>query len=144
MFTIAFVLFLQAFDSESDGEENVILAVYSVVQCVANRSDLLSKLSRSLGKLMTSVISAQRAVATAFYAELIGKVNSDVIWLEAIVNTLQEAKADSSPLVRKLATIGLTKVASLDAKQVRQKMTKFLDRSVAIEKPWTLSNLNFF
>ena len=67
---------------------------------------------------MTSTISAQRAVAAAFYAELIGKVNHDTVWLDAIINTLHEARADSSPLVRKLATIGLTHIAYLQPKQV--------------------------
>ena len=40
--------------------------------------------------------------------------NTDTIWLDAIINTLQEAKNDSCPLVRKLAISGLTEITNLE------------------------------
>lgn len=107
------------FESESDAEENLVATVHAVVQCLSRRNEVLSNLVRCLGKLVTSTLPAQRAVTVAFYAELIGKLSCDAIWLDAIINTLHEAKTDSSPLVRKLATIGLTRVACLEPKQVR-------------------------
>lgn len=106
------------FDSETRAEENLVSTVRSVVRCLSSRSEVLASLAHSLGKLVTSTVTAQRAVAAAFYAELIGRVDCGVIWLDAIINSLHEAKSDSSPLVRKLATIGLTRIAFLDAKQV--------------------------
>lgn len=112
------------FETESDAEENLIATVHAVVRCLTKRADVLENLARHLGKLATSTLPAQRAVAVAFYAELMGKVNCDVVWLDAIINTLHEAKADSSSLVRKLATIGLTRVAYLDSKQVTKTSLK--------------------
>jgi len=76
-------------------------------------------MTQYLGKLMTSTIVIQRAVAATFYAELIGKIDCGAIWLDAIINTLHDAKADSSSLVRKLATIGLARIAYLDPRQVK-------------------------
>lgn len=67
---------------------------------------------------MTSTIAIQRAVAATFYSELIGKVDCGAIWLDAIINTLHDAKSDSSSLVRKLATIGLARIAYLSPRQV--------------------------
>ena len=110
---------LQVFSSESAAEDCLVSTVRSVVRCLSKRSDILSSLAHSLGKLVDSVIPAQRAVAAAFYAELIGRVDCGTIWLDAIINALHQAKSDSLPLVRKLATIGLTRVAYLDPKQVR-------------------------
>lgn len=92
--------------------------VRTMMRCIYTKNNVLSALTQSLGRMMTSTISAQRVVAATFYSELIGKVNYDVIWLDAIINTLYEAKADSSPLVRKLATIGLARIAYLEPKQV--------------------------
>lgn len=77
-------------------------------------------MTQSLGKLMTSTIAIQRAVAATFYSELIGKIDCGAIWLDAIINTLHDAKADSSSLVRKLATIGLARIAYLDPRQVKK------------------------
>lgn len=76
-------------------------------------------MTQYLGKLMTSTIPIQRGVAATFYSELIGKINCGTIWLDAIINTLHDAKADSSSLVRKLATIGLARIAYLDPRQVK-------------------------
>lgn len=92
--------------------------VHTVVLCLDEKTEVLTNIARQLGKLVTSVLPAQRAVAVAFYAELIGRIDCDAIWLDGVINTLHEAKSDSSPLVRKLATIGLTQVASLKPKQV--------------------------
>ncbi|XP_031777051.1 maestro heat-like repeat-containing protein family member 1 isoform X2 [Nasonia vitripennis] len=116
--------------AETEAEEHLVGIVHAVVECLvqSKREDALSNLSRSIGKLVTSTLAAQRVVAVAFYAELIGsKLNCDVIWLDAIINALLEAKADSSPLVRKLATIGLTRVACLQPKQVEE----YLDSCLA-------------
>ncbi|XP_058805829.1 maestro heat-like repeat-containing protein family member 1 [Phymastichus coffea] len=107
-----------AFEAECDAEENLVATVHTVVQCLSKRANVLENLARHLGKLAMSTLPAQRVVAVAFYSELIGKVNCDVVWLDAIINTLHEAKADSFSLVRKLSTIGLTRVAYLDSKQV--------------------------
>lgn len=104
--------------SESQADENLVSTVRSVIRCLGNRNDVLVSMAQSLGKMITSQIPAQRAVAAAFYAELIGRVECGEVWLDAIVNTLLEAKADSSGLVRKLATMGLTRIAYLDARQV--------------------------
>lgn len=76
-------------------------------------------MAQSLAKLLTSTIAMQRAVAAAFYAELIGKVDYGIIWLDNIIHILHEAKADSSPLVRKLATIGLARIAYLASEKVK-------------------------
>jgi len=83
------------------------------------KDDVIANIAQSLGKLMTSAIVMQRAIAIAFYAELVGKVDCGTVWLEVIINTLHEAKADSSSLVRKLATIGLGRIAYLHPKQVK-------------------------
>lgn len=96
-----------------------------MAKCLANKDKVLESLAHSFGKLMTNADPMQRSVAAAFYAELLGKMNCDVIWLDAIVNTLYEAKADSSLTVRKLATIGLTKIVSLQPKQVRFILFKY-------------------
>lgn len=92
--------------------------VHITVQCLIERKEILTNVARQLGKLVTSTLPAQRAVAVAFYAELIGKMECDAIWLDGVINTLHEAKSDSSPLVRKLATVGLTRVACLKPNQV--------------------------
>ena len=109
----------------------MVSTVHSVVRCLTNKDEVISNLAQSLGLLMTSTIAAQRAVAAAFYAELIGKVNHDSIWLDVIINTLHEARSDSSPLVRKLALIGLTRIVYLEAKQV----------SCIIEKVFSFNSL---
>lgn len=105
---------------ESQDEESVISIVRTLIRCLSMKDDILPSIAQSLGKLMTSTIVMQRAVAVAFYAELVGKVDCGAVWLEAIINTLHEAKADSSPLVRKLATIGLGRIAYLDPRQVQE------------------------
>lgn len=71
---------------------------------------------------MTSTIAVQRAVAATFYSELIGKVDCGTIWLDAIINALHDAKSDSSSLVRKLATIGLARIAYLSPRQVKYRL----------------------
>ncbi|XP_014215700.1 maestro heat-like repeat-containing protein family member 1 isoform X1 [Copidosoma floridanum] len=111
----------QAFESEqAETEENVIWTVHAIARSLSKKSDSLANLGRYLGKLVTSTLATQRAVSIGFYAELVDKLNCDDIWLDAIINTLYEAKADSSPLVRKLATIGLGRVAYLESKHVEQ------------------------
>ncbi|XP_046813255.1 maestro heat-like repeat-containing protein family member 1 [Vespa crabro] len=115
------------FSSEAQAEESVVATVRTMMRCIYTKNNVLSTLTQSLGKMMTSTISAQRAVAATFYSELIGKVNYDVIWLDAIINTLYEAKADSSPLVRKLATIGLARIAYLEPKQVDEYFDNCMD-----------------
>lgn len=90
------------------------------MKCISTRNEVLSSMTQSLGKMMTSTIAIQRAVAATFYSELIGKIDCGAIWLDAIINTLHDAKADSSSLVRKLATIGLARIAYLDPRQVRE------------------------
>ncbi|EZA49279.1 HEAT repeat-containing protein 7A [Ooceraea biroi] len=113
--------------SETQNEESVISTVQILIRCLTMKDDILSSIAQSLGKLMTSSIVMQRAVAIAFYAELIGKVDCGAIWLEAIINTLHEAKADSSSLVRKLATIGLGRIAYLDPRQVEEYFDNCMD-----------------
>lgn len=97
----------------------MVSIVHSVIRCLSDKNEIMMNLARSIEKLMTSIIPIQRAMATAFYAELVGKVNHDSIWLDGIINTLHEARADSSPLVRKLALIGLTHISYLKPKQVK-------------------------
>ncbi|KAJ8688258.1 hypothetical protein QAD02_024053 [Eretmocerus hayati] len=112
---------LQGVESDSEAEERLVVMVHSVVLSASRRPRVLSNVSSRLGKLVTSSLAAQRALAVAFYAELIGRLSeADVIWLDATVNSLLEAKSDSSPLVRKLATIGITRVACLQPKQVEE------------------------
>ncbi|KAG5329833.1 MROH1 protein, partial [Acromyrmex charruanus] len=106
------------FASEAQAEESLISTVRILMKCISTKSEVLSNMTQYLGKLMTSTIAIQRAVAATFYSELIGKINCGTIWLDAIINTLHDAKADSSSLVRKLATIGLTRIAYLDPRQV--------------------------
>ncbi|KAG5305866.1 MROH1 protein, partial [Pseudoatta argentina] len=106
------------FASEAQAEESLISTVRILMKCISTKSEVLSNMTQYLGKLMTSTIAIQRAVAVTFYSELIGKINCGTIWLDAIINTLHDAKADSSSLVRKLATIGLTRIAYLDPRQV--------------------------
>lgn len=106
------------FDSEQEGENKLIFSVKSVAKCLSKSSHTICEIARILGPMMTSQLPAQRATATAFYIEVIGTKDCDAIWLDAIINALHEAKMDSSPLVRKLATIGLTKIVKLDQKQV--------------------------
>nr|XP_050863894.1 maestro heat-like repeat-containing protein family member 1 [Vespula vulgaris] len=115
------------FSSETEAEESVVATVRTMMRCIHTKNNVLSTLAQSLGRMMTSTISAQRAVAATFYSELIGKINCDVIWLDAIINTLYEAKADSSPLVRKLATIGLARIAYLEPKQVDEYFDNCMD-----------------
>lgn len=91
--------------------------VCSVVRCITNK-DTIVTLARSVCRLATSTLPAQRAVSAAFYAELVGRPGCGDVWLEAILNTLHEATADSSPLVRRLAIIGLTRVSYLKPDQV--------------------------
>ncbi|EGI58311.1 PREDICTED: maestro heat-like repeat-containing protein family member 1 [Acromyrmex echinatior] len=107
-----------AFASEAQAEESLISTVRILMKCISTKSEVLSNMTQYLGKLMTSTIAIQRAVAATFYSELIGKINCGTIWLDAIINTLHDAKADSSSLVRKLATIGLARIAYLDPRQV--------------------------
>lgn len=106
------------FDSDTQANENLISTVRSVIRCLLKKNDVLVKVAQSLGRLVTSHIPNQRAVAIAFYAELIGRIDCGAIWLDAIINTLHEAKSDSSFLVRKLAIIGLTRIAYLEPKQI--------------------------
>lgn len=106
------------FASEMQAEENLISTVRTLMKCISTRNEVLSSMTQHLSKLMTSTMAIQRAVAATFYSELIGKIDCGAIWLEAIINTLHDAKADSSSLVRKLATIGLARIAYLDPRQV--------------------------
>ncbi|XP_043485318.1 maestro heat-like repeat-containing protein family member 1 [Leptopilina heterotoma] len=108
------------FDSAAEAEDNLVSIVHSVIRCLSDKTEVIMNLARSVEKLMTSTIPVQRAIATAFYAELVGKVNHDSIWLDGIINTLHEARADSSPLVRKLALIGLTHISYLKPKQIEE------------------------
>lgn len=71
-------------------------------------------MAQILGKLVTSTIPIQRAIAVIFYTELIGKMNCGVIYLDTIINILHESKTDSSSLVRKHVIIGLARIAYLD------------------------------
>ncbi|KAK2577321.1 hypothetical protein KPH14_003451 [Odynerus spinipes] len=124
------------FHSETQAEESIVATVRTMMRCISTKYDVLSSLAQSLGRMMTSTISAQRAVAVTFYAELIGKVNYDVIWLDAIINTLHEAKADSSPLVRKLATVGLARIAYLEPKQIDEYFDNCMDALLdGLEEP---------
>jgi hypothetical protein len=102
----------------------VISTVRILVKCMSMKNEVLSSIAQSLGKLMTSTMPIQRAVATTFYAELIGRVDCGDIWLDAIINILHEAKADSSPLIRRLATIGLARIAYLEPRQVKYPFRK--------------------
>ncbi|XP_063985336.1 maestro heat-like repeat-containing protein family member 1 [Diachasmimorpha longicaudata] len=104
--------------SESQADENLVSTVRSVIRCLGSKNEVLVNVAQTLGKMITSQIPAQRAVAVAFYAELIGRVDCGEVWMDAIINTLHEAKADSCGLVRKLATIGLTRIAYLEPRQV--------------------------
>lgn len=114
-------------DTDIHADENLVSIVRSVIRCLGNKNEILENIAHNLGKLVTSTIPAQRAIATAFYAELIGRVDCGTIWLDAIINTLHEAKADSSSLVRKLATIGLTRIAYLEPKQI----SEYFDNSMS-------------
>lgn len=114
-------MLLQSFESEACPEENLIAVVQTVMECLLGKNEVIINLSQILGKLVTSSLPTQRALAIAFYTELLGKVKCDSIWLDAVVNTFHEAKSDSFPFVRKLATIGLTKIVYLEPNQVRQK-----------------------
>jgi len=116
--------YIQAFSSETQAEESVILTVRILVKCMSMRNEVLSSIAQSLGKLMTSTMPIQRAVAATFYAELIGRVDCGNIWLDTIINILHEAKADSSPLIRRLATIGLARIAYLEPMQVKYPFRK--------------------
>ncbi|KAL6261907.1 hypothetical protein P5V15_006990 [Pogonomyrmex californicus] len=118
-----------AFTSETQAEESLISTVRILMKCILTRNEILSNMAQSLSKLMTSTIAIQRAVAATFYSELIGKMerNCEAIWLDAIINTLHDAKADSSSLVRKLATIGLARIAYLDPKQVDEYFDSCMD-----------------
>ncbi|XP_015183266.1 PREDICTED: maestro heat-like repeat-containing protein family member 1 [Polistes dominula] len=125
-----------SFISETQTEENIVAIVRSMVKCISTKNNVLLSLGQSLGKMMTSTICAQRVVATTFYSELIGKINYNGIWLDGIINTLYEAKADSSPLVRKLATIGLARIAYLEPKQVDEYFDNCMDALLdGLEEP---------
>ncbi|KAL0107180.1 hypothetical protein PUN28_015596 [Cardiocondyla obscurior] len=113
--------------SEPQTEKNLISIVRILMKCISTRNEVLSSMTQSLGKLMTSTIAIQRAVAATFYSELIGKIDCGAIWLDAIINTLHDAKADSSSLVRKLATIGLARIAYLDPRQVDEYFDNCMD-----------------
>ncbi|KAG7209580.1 hypothetical protein KM043_011242 [Ampulex compressa] len=103
------------FSSDVQAEENVVLVVRTLMKCISKKQDVLLHMDESLKKLVTSIIPLQRAVATACYAELIGYDINDILWLHAIINTLHKAKADSYSLVRKLAIIGLARIAYIKA-----------------------------
>lgn len=96
----------------------MISTVRTLIRCILRRDNILLNTAQSVGKLFTSALAIQRAVAAAFYAELIGEMDCGVIWLDAIIDNLHKAKTDSSSLVRTLATIGLSRVAYLDQKLV--------------------------
>ncbi|KAI4498116.1 hypothetical protein M0802_006940 [Mischocyttarus mexicanus] len=124
------------FSSETQAEESIVATVRTMIKCIYMKNDVLLSLAQSLGKLMISTISAQRVVAVTFYSELIGKVSYDAIWLDGIINTLHEAKPDSSPLVRKLATIGLARIAYLEPKQVDEYFDNCMDALLdGLEEP---------
>ncbi|XP_066601131.1 maestro heat-like repeat-containing protein family member 1 [Prorops nasuta] len=114
--------------SSEESAENVVQTVHIIIESILNRNDILSSLAKSLEKLLeSSGVIAQRAVAVAFYAEIIGKVSCGDAWLHAIINMLIECKSDSSALVRKLATIGLSRIAYLEPQQ----MDKYFDKSMS-------------
>nr|ACE75349.1 HEAT repeat-containing protein [Glyptapanteles indiensis] len=119
------------FESDTQASDSLISTVRSVLRCLsrktASKDDLLISVAQSIGKLVTSQISTQRAVAIAFYGELIGQVDADPIWLDSIITTLLEARSDSSFLVRKLAIQGLSNIYKLDSQQINE----FYDNSVA-------------
>ncbi|CAD6243793.1 GSCOCG00013142001-RA-CDS [Cotesia congregata] len=119
------------FESDTQASDSLISTVRSVLRCfgrkVGSKDDLLISVAQSIGKLVTSQIATQRAVAIAFYGELIGQVDADPIWLDSIITTLLEARSDSSFLVRKLAIQGLSNISKLDAQQLNE----FYDNSVA-------------
>ncbi|XP_046485809.1 maestro heat-like repeat-containing protein family member 1 isoform X1 [Neodiprion pinetum] len=114
------------FESDCKAEENLISTVCSVVRCITSK-DTIVTLARSLCQLATSTIPAQRAVSAAFYSELVGRPGCGDVWLEAILNTLHEATADSSPLVRRLAIIGLTRVSYLDSDRIEEHIGSSID-----------------
>ncbi|XP_012526722.2 maestro heat-like repeat-containing protein family member 1 isoform X1 [Monomorium pharaonis] len=115
------------FASETQTEETLISTVRILMKCISTRSEVLSNMTQYMGKLMSSTIAIQRAVAATFYSELIGKIDCGAIWLDAIINMLHDAKADSSSLVRKLATIGLARIAYLDPRQVDEYFDNCMD-----------------
>lgn len=119
------------FESDTQASDSLISTVRSVLRCLGRKAgskdDLLISVAQSIGKLVTSQIATQRAVAIAFYGELIGQVDADPIWLDSIITTLLEARSDSSFLVRKLAIQGLSNIHKLDTQQLNE----FYDNSVA-------------
>ncbi|XP_029176005.1 LOW QUALITY PROTEIN: maestro heat-like repeat-containing protein family member 1 [Nylanderia fulva] len=111
---ITYSLLVETSSSETQNEESVIFIVQTLIKCITNRHEVLLNMAQILGKLVTSTIPIQRAIAVTFYTELIGKVDCGVIWLDTIINTLHESKTDSSSLVRKHVIIGLARIAYLD------------------------------
>uniref|UniRef100_A0ABD2XLD7 Maestro heat-like repeat-containing protein family member 1 n=1 Tax=Trichogramma kaykai TaxID=54128 RepID=A0ABD2XLD7_9HYME len=112
-------------DRFREPEEGLVLLVREVVAALRSaRPDALLRLVRRSGRLVTRPLPAQRALAIALYAETLGQVaegaQDSSVWLDAIVNTLHEAKADSSALVRKIATRGLTSIAQLEPNLVEE------------------------
>ncbi|XP_008560336.1 maestro heat-like repeat-containing protein family member 1 [Microplitis demolitor] len=124
------------FESDTQASDSLISTVRSVLRClVSNKKlsgskddELLINVAQSIGKLVTSQIPTQRAVAIAFYGELVGKVDADPIWLDSIISTLLEARADSSFLVRKLAVQGLANISKLES---HQQLNEYYDNSIA-------------
>lgn len=108
----------------------MILTVQILIKCISNDDHVLSHMAQSLHALVAGTLAIQRAVAIAFYAELIGKVDCGDIWFDAIINTLFEAKADSSSLVRKYAVIGLARVAYVERQVSTQVIFLFIYKIV--------------
>lgn len=102
----------------------MILIVRTLIKCISSKNEDTLNMAQIVGKLVTSTIPIQRAVAVTFYTELIGKVDCGVIWLETIINTLHECKTDSSSLVRKHATIGLARIGYLNPRLVKYQLSQ--------------------
>ncbi|XP_048515831.1 maestro heat-like repeat-containing protein family member 1 isoform X2 [Athalia rosae] len=115
------------FESECKVEDSLISTVQTVVKSISNKENTIVTLARSVCGLATSILPAQRAVSAAFYAELVGRPGCGDVWLEVILNTLHEAMADSSPLVRRLAIVGLTRVSNLKTDQVGEYVKSSID-----------------
>ena len=98
----------------------MITLIQIIVKSLLSQKGILLNLSQILGKLVTSTLPTQRAASVALYSELIGKVKLDPVQLEVVMNTLDEARADSSSLVRKQAIRGLSKIVYLEPKQVHK------------------------
>lgn len=125
---VAYNLLAKAASSfETQTEENVILIVRTLIKCISSKNEDTLNMAQIVGKLVTSTIPIQRAVAVTFYTELIGKVDCGVIWLETIINTLHECKTDSSSLVRKHATIGLARIGYLNPRLIDEYFDNCMD-----------------